>query len=385
MNEHDSPTVDENDVENDTLDAVQEPETAPVNNAEASADEDSEIASDAIDADSMADDESVGEEGQEEGQIEKHVDVVLVKRVLEGAILAADAPLDRDAMLVLFDENERPDKTALNEILTLLAEDYTGRGIELREVASGFRFQVRKEVGPWVSRLWQEKPARYSRAILETLALIAYRQPITRGEIEEIRGVSVNTQIIRTLLERNWVRVVGHRDVPGRPAMFATTRQFLDYFDLTSLEDLPPLSEIKDLDKMNEELQLEQEKVAAEAAAALAATLNERSEESPVDESGQTSILDKIHDDPEIDESTLMSLDKVDSVLAGFEAEFRKKPVVQDAEEDDTPSREATTSSDADLFEEAIASEDDDAEQEDSASLALEEELDEDQDGSKHE
>jgi len=269
MNEHDSPTVDENDVENDTLDAVQEPETAPVNNAEASADEDSEIASDAIDADSMADDESVGEEGQEEGQIEKHVDVVLIKRVLEGAILAADAPLDRDAMLVLFDENERPDKTALNEILTLLAEDYTGRGIELREVASGFRFQVRKEVGPWVSRLWQEKPARYSRAILETLALIAYRQPITRGEIEEIRGVSVNTQIVRTLLERNWVRVVGHRDVPGRPAMFATTRQFLDYFDLTSLEDLPPLSEIKDLDKMNEELQLEQEKVAAEAAAAL--------------------------------------------------------------------------------------------------------------------
>jgi segregation and condensation protein B len=385
MNEHDSPTVDENDVENDTLDAVQEPETAPVNNAEASADEDSEIASDAIDADPMADNESVGEEGQEEGQIEKHVDVVLIKRVLEGAILAADAPLDRDAMLVLFDENERPDKTALNEILTLLAEDYTGRGIELREVASGFRFQVRKEVGPWVSRLWQEKPARYSRAILETLALIAYRQPITRGEIEEIRGVSVNTQIVRTLLERNWVRVVGHRDVPGRPAMFATTRQFLDYFDLTSLEDLPPLSEIKDLDKMNEELQLEQEKVAAEAAAALAATLNERSEESPVDESGQTSILDKIHDDPEIDESTLMSLDKVDSVLAGFEAEFRKKPVVQDAEEDDTPSREATTSSDADLFEEAIASEDDDAEQEDSASLALEEELDEDQDGSKHE
>jgi len=384
MNEHDSPTVDENDVENDTLDAVQEPETAPVNNAEASADEDSEIASDAIDADSMADDESVGEEGQEEGQIEKHVDVVLIKRVLEGAILAADAPLDRDAMLVLFDENERPDKTALNEILTLLAEDYTGRGIELREVASGFRFQVRKEVGPWVSRLWQEKPARYSRAILETLALIAYRQPITRGEIEEIRGVSVNTQIVRTLLERNWVRVVGHRDVPGRPAMFATTRQFLDYFDLTSLEDLPPLSEIKDLDKMNEELQLEQEKVAAEAAAALAATLNERSEESPVDESGQTSILDKIHDDPEIDESTLMSLDKVDSVLAGFEAEFRKKPVVQDAEEDDTPSREATTSSDADLFEEAIASEDDDAEQEDT-SLVLEEELDEDQDGSKHE
>jgi segregation and condensation protein B len=341
------------------------------------------MSNDVVDADAetSVDDESV----TEETQIEKHVDVVLIKRVLEGAILAADAPLDRDAMLVLFDENERPDNAALNEILTLLAEDYADRGIELREVASGFRFQVRKEIGPWVSRLWQEKPARYSRAILETLALIAYRQPITRGEIEEIRGVSVNTQIVRTLLERNWVRIVGHRDVPGRPAMFATTRQFLDYFDLKSLEDLPPLSEIKDLDKMNEELQLEQEKVAAEAAAVLAATLNEREDERPTDESGQTSILDKINDDPEIDESTLMTRDKVDSVLAGFEAEFRKKPVVQDAEEDDTTSREATASSDADLFEEAEAFEDDDAEQEDSASLALEEELDDAQDGSKHE
>lgn len=385
MTEHDSPTVDEKDVINEASDAAQDTDAPTVESQDSSvgAGAETEMSNDVVDADAetSVDDESV----TEETQIEKHVDVVLIKRVLEGAILAADAPLDRDAMLVLFDENERPDNAALNEILTLLAEDYADRGIELREVASGFRFQVRKEIGPWVSRLWQEKPARYSRAILETLALIAYRQPITRGEIEEIRGVSVNTQIVRTLLERNWVRIVGHRDVPGRPAMFATTRQFLDYFDLKSLEDLPPLSEIKDLDKMNEELQLEQEKVAAEAAAVLAATLNEREDETPTDESGQTSILDKINDDPEIDESTLMTLDKVDSVLAGFEAEFRKKPVVQDAEEDDTTSREATASSDADLFEEAEAFEDDDAEQEGSASLALEEELDDAQDGSKHE
>lgn len=378
MTEHDSPTVDENDVTNKASDAAQDIDAPTVESADASVDAGAEADTD---ADTSADDESV----TEATQIDKHVDVILIKRVLEGAILAADAPLDRDAMLVLFDENERPDSAALNEILTLLAEDYTDRGIELREVASGFRFQVRKEIGPWVSRLWQEKPARYSRAILETLALIAYRQPITRGEIEEIRGVSVNTQIVRTLLERNWVRIVGHRDVPGRPAMFATTRQFLDYFDLKSLEDLPPLSEIKDLDKMNEELQLEQEKVAAEAAAVLAATLNERSDDSPTDESGQTSILDKINDDPEIDESTLMTLDKVDSVLAGFEAEFRKKPMAQGAEADDTTSREATTSSDADLFEEAKASENDGAEQEDSASLALEKERDEAQDGFKHE
>ena len=177
-----------------------------------------------------------------------------IKQIVEAAIFAADGPLDRDALLLLFDEQERPEKADLSRSLEQISEDYAERGIELKEVASGFRFQVRKDLGPWVSRLWQEKPPRYSRAILETLALVAYRQPITRGEIEEIRGVSVSSHIIKSLLERNWVRVVGHRDVPGRPAMFATTRQFLDYFDLKSLEDLPPLSEIKDLDKLNEEL-----------------------------------------------------------------------------------------------------------------------------------
>ncbi|HBT07512.1 MAG TPA: SMC-Scp complex subunit ScpB, partial [Alcanivorax sp.] len=179
-----------------------------------------------------------------------------IKQIVEAAIFAADGPLDRDALLLLFDEQERPEKADLSRSLEQISEDYAERGIELKEVASGFRFQVRKDLGPWVSRLWQEKPPRYSRAILETLALVAYRQPITRGEIEEIRGVSVSSHIIKSLLERNWVRVVGHRDVPGRPAMFATTRQFLDYFDLKSLEDLPPLSEIKDLDKLNEELAL---------------------------------------------------------------------------------------------------------------------------------
>ena len=165
-----------------------------------------------------------------------------IKQIVEAAIFAADGPLDRDALLLLFDEQERPEKADLSRSLEQISEDYAERGIELKEVASGFRFQVRKDLGPWVSRLWQEKPPRYSRAILETLALVAYRQPITRGEIEEIRGVSVSSHIIKSLLERNWVRVVGHRDVPGRPAMFATTRQFLDYFDLKSLEDLPPLS-----------------------------------------------------------------------------------------------------------------------------------------------
>lgn len=252
------------------------------------------------------------------------LDHVLVKRVLEAAILVADGPLSRDAMLLLFDEAERPSRKQLNEIIESLSEDCEKRGIELREVASGLRFQVKKDLGPWVSRMWQEKPPRYSRAILETLALIAYRQPITRGEIEEIRGVSVNTQIVRTLLERGWARVVGHRDVPGRPAMYATTRQFLDYFDLKSLEDLPPLSEIKDLDKLNEELQLEETVQLAQEAHDHAHSGDGDGADGA--DSEQQSLIDVMDQEPEIDESTLMSLEQVDAVLSEFEEQFRKKP-----------------------------------------------------------
>ena len=252
-----------------------------------------------------------------------------IKQIVEAAIFAADGPLDRDALLLLFDEQERPERADLSRSLEQISEDYAERGIELKEVASGFRFQVRKDLGPWVSRLWQEKPPRYSRAILETLALVAYRQPITRGEIEEIRGVSVSSHIIKSLLERNWVRVVGHRDVPGRPAMFATTRQFLDYFDLKSLEDLPPLSEIKDLDKLNEELALsdapdpdsgDRADDDNDATAAFGArTEGER-------EARNEEIFAALDEEPELDDSTLMSIDKVDSVNAGFEEEFRRKP-----------------------------------------------------------
>jgi len=164
--------------------------------------------------------------------------------------------LGLDAMLNLFDEIEQPDKAALREVLQELAADYDGRGIEISQVSSGWRIQVRAECSPWISRLWDEKPGRYSRALMETLALIAYRQPITRGEIEEIRGVSVSTHIIKTLLEREWVRVVGQRDVPGRPSLYSTTREFLDYFNLKSLDELPTLSEIRDLDEINRELDL---------------------------------------------------------------------------------------------------------------------------------
>ncbi len=184
-----------------------------------------------------------------------NVDAVLLKKILEGAIFAAGQALNIEQLGLLFEEAERPSNSDLRTALDELKAEYAERGVELKEVASGFRFQVRQETGPWVSRLWDEKPSRYSRALLETLALIAYRQPITRSEIEEIRGVSVSSHIIKTLVEREWIRVAGHRDVPGRPALFATTREFLDSFNLKNLAELPSLSEIRDLDSINAELE----------------------------------------------------------------------------------------------------------------------------------
>ena len=187
------------------------------------------------------------------------IDSKQLQNILEGALLASAKPLTVAQMANLFDEasEERPANDVIRAALEDIQQDCEGRGFELKEVSSGFRFQVVQNVAPWVGRLWEERPQKYSRALLETLALIAYRQPITRGDIEDIRGVAVSSSIIKTLLEREWVRVVGHKDVPGRPAMYATTRRFLDYFNLKNLEDLPTLAEIRDLDVMNEELALE--------------------------------------------------------------------------------------------------------------------------------
>ena len=180
-----------------------------------------------------------------------------LKSILEAVLLAAGEPLNLAALAVVFTEEERPSDTEICQALEELSDDYSERGIELKEVSSGFRIQAREEVNTWISRLWEERPQRYSRALLETLALIAYRQPITRGDIEEVRGVSVSTNIIRTLQEREWIRVVGHRDVPGKPALFGTTRAFLDYFNLASLDDLPSLAEIKDMESIEPELEFE--------------------------------------------------------------------------------------------------------------------------------
>lgn len=179
-----------------------------------------------------------------------------VRNVIEAALLAAGRPLTADELIALFDERDGSAGEEVRAAIEALRAEYETRGIELIEVASGFRIQIRAAVAPPVSRLWQERPAKYSRALLETLALVAYRQPITRGEIEEIRGVAVNPNIIKTLLERSWIRVVGHRDVPGKPELLGTTREFLDYFSLKKLDDLPTLAQLKELEDLRVQLSL---------------------------------------------------------------------------------------------------------------------------------
>jgi segregation and condensation protein B len=179
-----------------------------------------------------------------------------LKNVVEAALLAAARPVPVSELLQIFDEQSRPSTKEMRAILESLSADYEGRGVAIRETANGFRFQVRSEFAQEVSRLWPDRPRKYSRALLETIALIAYRQPITRAEIENVRGVAVNPEIVKTLMERNWVRVVGHRDVPGHPELLGTTTEFLDYFSLKSIEDLPPLAELKSLTDLNLQLPL---------------------------------------------------------------------------------------------------------------------------------
>lgn len=184
------------------------------------------------------------------------MDTQQLKFIVEAALLAAGKPLDLAQLRALFGEDHPPEKDELRAAIAALEEDYAGRGIMVAEVASGFRIQARPSVSGWLRKLWEERPPRYSRALMETLAIIAYRQPVTRGDVESIRGVGVTTNIIRTLLERGWVRVVGYRDVPGKPAMYGTTREFLDYFGLKRLDELPPLADLKDLEHLNAQLEL---------------------------------------------------------------------------------------------------------------------------------
>ena len=181
------------------------------------------------------------------------INEIELKKVIEAALFAADHPLTVDQLMALFiEEGSRPTREEISQSIAALQQDYADRGVSLKEVSSGFRFQARQEFAPWISRLWEERPPRYSRALLETLSLIVYRQPITRGEIEAVRGVSVSSTIIKTLQERNWVKVVGHKDLPGKPALYATTRDFLDYFNLKSLDELPSLSDLMEFEALSE-------------------------------------------------------------------------------------------------------------------------------------
>lgn len=219
-----------------------------------------------IEDDTQINSQALTEENNQECALINYTKEIQLKMFIEAALLASDQPLTIEQLKQLIDENERPDTQAMRNALNQLATDCENRGIELAEVASGFRFQIKALFNNRIGKLWQERPPRYSRALLETLALIAYRQPITRAEIEDIRGVVVSTHIIKTLLERDWVRVVGHRDVPGRPALYATTRQFLDYFNMKSLSELPTLTEIQNLDHLADQLEAQGNSAVAQIA-----------------------------------------------------------------------------------------------------------------------
>ena len=226
-----------------------------------------------------------------------------IKHFVEAALLAAGRPLNIDQLKGLFDGRTAPEKAEIRQAIATLNEEYEERGIVISEVASGFRMQVKSTMADRLHKLWEDRPPRYSRALFETLALIAYRQPITRGDIEEIRGVTVSSNIVRQLLERDWVRVVGHRDVPGRPAMFGTTKAFLDYFSLKKLDDLPPLADLSDWESLRVQLNLpdveEQtvsgaEEVADAATADLPVLYPEDSEEDEAEYPGEDEVVDAL-------------------------------------------------------------------------------------------
>ena len=238
--------------------------------------------------------------------------------IVEATLFAAGKPLTLAQVREVFEEHERPDSDSVKEAISELQERYASTGLELVQVASGYRFQVRQSLSDWVGRLNEERPQRYSRALLETLALITYRQPITRGEIEEIRGVAVSSNIVKTLQERGWIRIVGHRDVPGRPAMYATTRQFLDYFNLKSLDQLPPLAEVRDFETLNAELGFADPSAALPDAESEASDAEVGAEESGAQAAATESVFDDAFDavEPGTDQGGKDSDDAFDAGVA---------------------------------------------------------------------
>lgn len=268
-----------------------------------------------------------------------------LKITIEATLLAAGRPVTTQQLLDLFDERERPEQEQLQAALGALATDYADRGIELAEVASGWRIQIRQRCAEVVSRLWQERPSKYSRALLETLALVAYRQPITRSEIEEIRGVSISSTIMRTLQERNWIRVVGHREVPGRPELLGTTREFLDYFGLKSLDQLPTLAELRDVETIGVQLELPGgESVAdagnetdAEANAEASAAANEHGDATAEADATEDATNDDSADDEEEGESATDTVGDEPELSADADEidDEDEKPTLVASDEDD--------------------------------------------------
>ncbi len=263
------------------------------------------------------------------------MDAEQLRRIVEAALLAAGTSLDVPALQKLFDEEFVPERDEVQAALEDIEADCRDRGYELKRTASGYRFQVKEQYAQWIGKLWEEKPKKYSRATLETLALIAYRQPLTRGDIEQVRGVAVSSDIIRNLHDRGWIRSVGHRDVPGRPALYATTRQFLDNFNLQSLEQLPPLSEIRELSSIDRELQFEEalaEGNAEEGKASVdtygeaetetetneAAVLDDGQTQAAAEDIAEEALLDSVierDDGPEVQHQILVNEDSESSAI----------------------------------------------------------------------
>jgi len=272
-----------------------------------------------------------------------------LKNIIEAAIMTADTPASMDYLLRIFTEDEKIGREEINAVLEELEAECETRGVELKQVASGYRYQAKLDLVQWLSRLDVERPSRYSRALLETLSLVVYRQPVTRAEIEDVRGVAVSSSIIKTLLEREWVRVVGHRDVPGKPALYGTTRQFLDYFNLKSLSELPPLAEIRSLDSIQSELELKMDGIVADGKAA-----NDASAEQPVTEEGEVAASDV--DSTEENVAEVESEQSTDeSAVENSELESLQDEVSDVANEDVTVEQE---SSESHVAEESVASAD---------------------------
>jgi segregation and condensation protein B len=257
-----------------------------------------------------------------------------IKYFIESALLAAGRPLNIDQLQNLFDDASMPEKSQLRQAISSLLDDYANRGMTIAEVASGFRLQLKGEMADRLQKLWEERPPRYSRALFETLALIAYRQPMTRGEIEEIRGVAVSTNIVRSLLEREWIRVVGHRDVPGRPAMFGTTKLFLDYFGLKKLDDLPPLADLSDWESLRVQLNLpavdeDEEMEPTEHVVDLPVLYPEDDEGDGEIEAVDGVIAEDSHDDTgdDISDEPLVVVEDIPDIEAALSAEGNLEPI----------------------------------------------------------